>query len=222
MKKIGILTAMKEEADIIIKKYNLEFSLSSWNMKFYENDNIVLCHSWIWKIQAAIATTSLIQTFSPTTLINIGIAGNTNTKKINIGDVVLVNACSQHDIYLPFPGNHNDYLKAPIFIESISTEGKKFDFWVIENGKCITGDQFIDNQSKVKMLSQIHRADCIEMEAFAFLSAAREFDKLDDCVVIKWISDWADSHTKTDHEDNLELAMNNSVTILDLVIQSHK
>ena len=211
---------MKEEADIIIEKYNLEFLVKTQNMKFYENDDIALCLSGIWKVQAAIATTTLIEKFSPKTLVNIGIAGNANPKKINIGDVVLVDSCAQHDIYLPFPWSHNDYLKAPIFIESVSSEWRKFDFSVIENGKCITWDQFIDNQSKVKMLGQIHKADCIEMEAFAFLSAAREFDLLDNCIIIKGISDWADSQAKTDHEDNLQLAMDNSVVILDTIIGS--
>jgi nucleoside phosphorylase len=102
----------------------------------------------------------------------------------------------------------------------VSAEGKKFPFKVIESGKCITGDQFIDNQSKVKMLSQIHEADCIEMEAFAFLSAAREFDVLEHCIILKGISDGADMHAKTDHEDNLQLAMNNSVKVLDSIIKS--
>ena len=221
MKKYGILTAMKDEADIIIKKYNLEFFVKTGNMSFYENEDVILCLSWIWKVQAAIATTTLIEKFSPHTLINIGIAWNVNPKKINIWDVVLVESCSQHDIYLPFSWSHNDYLKAPIFIESVSAEWKKFNFSVIENGKCITWDQFIDNKSKVKMLGQIHSADCIEMEAFAFLSAAREFDQLENCIVIKWISDGADSQAKTDHEDNLELAMNNSVVILDSIISNN-
>jgi hypothetical protein len=47
MKKYGIITAMKEEADIIIAKYNLEFFTKTQNTSFYENDDIVLCLSGI-------------------------------------------------------------------------------------------------------------------------------------------------------------------------------
>ena len=220
MKKYGIVTAMKEEADLIIKKYKLEFSKSSWNIEFFENDEIVLVLSGIGKIQAAIATTALIHTFHPDTLINIWIAGNARPNTIKIWDVISVSKCAQHDIYLPFQWAHNDYLKKPIEISGLIYESREFDFELITEGTCITGDQFIDNASKVKMLSQIHNADCVEMEAFAFLSAAREAKALDSCIVIKAISDWADNKARNEHMSNLELAMNNSILVLDYIIQN--
>jgi adenosylhomocysteine nucleosidase len=220
MKKYGIITAMKEEADLIIKKYNLVFLKSTWNIEFFENENIVLVLSGIWKIQAAIATTIMIHTFHPETLINIGIAGNARPNTIKIWDVISVSKCSQHDIYLPFKWAHNDYLKKPIEIPGLIYESREFDFELITDGTCITGDQFIDNASKVKMLSQIHNADCVEMEAFAFLSSARECNALDSCIVIKAISDWSDNHAITEHMSNLELAMNNSILVLDYIIKN--
>ncbi len=218
MKKYAILTSKKAEADCIIRMYNLDFFADTWNIKFYENDDIVLCVSGVGKIQSSIATSCLISRFSPEFLINIGIAWNARPNKVQIWDVVLVTRCSQHDIYLPFWGEHNDYLKSPIHIEWLVAEGKKFDFWIIEEGKCITWDQFIDNLSKVRMLSQIHDADCIDMEAFAFLSTARELWELDKCIVIKWISDKADSSAKEDHENNLKLSMNNALKVLEEII----
>jgi|TARA_Y100001960_G_C13923048_1_gene470879 nucleoside phosphorylase len=56
------------------------------------------------------------------------------------------------------------------------------------------------------------------MEAFSILSVAREYDALDKCVVIKAVSDGADSEAKDAHMDNLEFAMNNSVDVLELVL----
>jgi len=72
------------------------------------------------------------------------------------------------------------------------------------------------------MLSKIHDSDCIEMEAFAFLSAARELDQLKNCIVIKWISDWADKSAHTEHEKNLAVAMQNSIVVLDNILESWK
>jgi nucleoside phosphorylase len=56
------------------------------------------------------------------------------------------------------------------------------------------------------------------MEAFAILCVAREYGKLDSCVVIKAISDGADSDAKEAHMNNLEFAMKNSIEVLELVL----
>ena len=86
------------------------------------------------------------------------------------------------------------------------------------NGKVIFGDQFIDNPDKVSELREDHGADICEMEAFAILSVAREYEALDKCVVIKAVSDGADNEAKDAHMDNLEFAMNNSIIVLELVL----
>jgi nucleoside phosphorylase len=86
------------------------------------------------------------------------------------------------------------------------------------SGVCLTGDQFIDNPEKVSELREDHGADVCEMEAFAILSVAREYDALDKCVIIKAVSDGADNEAKDAHMDNLEFAMNNSIIVLELVL----
>jgi phosphorylase superfamily len=40
---------------------------------------------------------------------------------------------------------------------------------------CLTGDQFLDDPSVTQKLRAETNADVVEMEAFAFASAAREF-----------------------------------------------
>ena len=41
---------------------------------------------------------------------------------------------------------------------------------------------------------------------------------LDKCIVIKAISDWADNEAKEAHMNNLEFAMNNSISILEFIL----
>ena len=222
-----IITAMKEEADMIIKKLNLKevekknnITIFKWEREWIDgNENITLVLSWIWKIQATIAMTHILENYTPDKIINIWIAWNLNNTDAKIGDVFLPNTFIQHDMYLPFDWDHLDYAKKPIFLDYAIWENYDLEkFGLILSWVCLTWDQFIDNEEKVKELRNEYWADLCEMEAFAILSVAREYNMLDKCVVIKAISDWADSEAKDAHMDNLEFAMNNSVSVLELVL----
>ena len=222
-----IITAMQEEADLIIKKFWLKEKEKKNNITIYEwnresedwNDKIILVLSWIWKIQAAIAMTHVLENYSPDKIVNIWIAGNLNNTDTKVWDVFLPNTFIQHDMYLPFEWEHLDYAKKAIFLDYAVWENYDLEkFWLVLSWVCLTGDQFIDDEEKVFELRNKYWADICEMEAFAVLSVARQYNVLDKCVVIKSISDWADSEAKNVHMDNLEFAMNNSVSVLELVL----
>ena len=229
----AIITAMREETDLIIKKFDLKKiendKIPSWieiyegQRKNYDEDStekVVLVLSWIWKIQATLATTYLLENYIVDKLINIWIAGNLdNSWDIKVWDVFLPNTFIQHDIYLPFDWAHLDYAKKPIFIDYAVWENIDFrKFGLIMNWLCLTWDQFIDDKAKAQELREKFSWDIVEMEAFAVLSVARSYGILDKCVVIKAVSDWADSDSKESHMDNLEFAMENSISVLELVI----
>ena len=121
----AIITAMKEEAELIIKKFNLKETKSLKNIKIFEwtrswddwEENLVLVLWWIWKIQAAIATTYLLENYSVDKIINIWIAGNLTGNDLKVWDVILPNTFIQQDMYLPFEWEHQDYAKKQIFLE---------------------------------------------------------------------------------------------------------
>lgn len=223
----AIVTAMKEEADIIIEKFQLKEVLKKWTLSIYEGENtsdgetekIVLALAGIGKICATMATTYLFENYDIHKLINIGIAWNMWNIDIKMGDVFMPNTFIQHDMYLPFEGKHLDYAKKPIFLEYAVWQNLDLTkFGLIMNGLCITWDQFIDDEEKVADLKDRFEADICDMEAFAILSVAREYDALDKCVVIKAVSDWADSDAKDTHMNNLQFAMKNSVIVLEFVL----
>lgn len=223
----AIITAMKEEADIIINKFGLKETTKKWNLTIFEweyetsdgKDKIVLALAGIGKISAAMATTYLFENYDIFKLINIGIAGSVNPVDVKVWDVFLPNTFIQHDMYLPFEGEHLDYAKKPIFLQyAIGENIDLTKFGLVMSGVCVTGDQFIDDKQKVADLWEKYSADVCEMEAFSVLSVARDYDALDKCVVIKAVSDGADSDAKEAHMDNLEFAMNNSVLVLELVL----
>ncbi len=228
----AIITAMREEADLIIKKYNLKeiknsnipknITIFEWERNNYDEDcldKIILVLSWIWKIQATLATTYLLENYKLNKIINIWIAWNLDNWDIRIWDVFIPNTFIQHDLYLPFDWKHLDYAKKPIFLDYAIWEN--FDlqkFGLILSWVCLTWDQFIDNKDLVKELREKYSWDIVEMESFAILSVARAYNMLDKCIVIKAVSDWADSESKEAHMNNLEFAMENSISVLELII----
>ena len=211
----AIITAMKEEAELIIKKFNLK-ETKSWDDW---EENLVLVLWWIWKIQAAIATTYLLENYSVDKIINIWIAGNLTGNDLKVWDVLLPNTFIQQDMYLPFEWSHLDYAKKPIFLEYAIWENYDLQkFWLILNWVCVTGDEFVDKEERISKLRVDFWADICEMEAFAILTTAREYGILDKCIDIKAISDWADNEAKDAHMNNLEFAMENSIAILEFVL----
>ena len=219
MKKIWIITAMEWEAQIIIDFLWLELSKSYKNIKIYERDWYVLASTWMWKIQASIWSTILCSEYWVDQLINIWVAWNLNWNNIKVWDVFLIKEIIQHDMYLPLPWDL-DYAKWSIKISFQSgINSNEFDFWFHENWICITWDQFIDDIDKSAELKNKFWADIAEMEAYAVASTAREFWILDNTVIFKSVSDWADSDANNWLYDNLEFAMKNSIEVLKKIMK---
>jgi len=227
MQTIWIITAMKEEADLIIEKYSLKEVNKKWTLTIFHwtlwEKNLVLLLGWIWKIQAAFSTTHLLENYKIDHLINIWIAGNISKDKINIWDVILPTKFIQHDMYLPFWGEHLNYAKKEItlstFQASLSFQEKEIKFKIHNNLTCLTWDQFIDDEEIIENLAETLDWNLVEMEAFAILSVARNYDILEKCIVIKWISDWANNEAIDAHMSNLEIAMKNSIVVLDEILK---
>lgn len=208
---------MKEEAEYIINLFNLQEIKSFKTIKIFKNNNIVLILTGIGKIQASLGTAILIENYKLEKIINIGIAGFTwKNTKTNIWDVFLVKKVLQHDWYLPFNWEHLDYFKKPIKIQ-IPKINNKFTFRIFE-WICASWDQFIDNKNKIQLIKNKFDADIVEMEAFAIAAVCSEYKFLEKLIIIKAISDAWDQQAITDHEKNLDLAMKNSIKVLNKII----
>lgn len=219
MNKIWIITAMEWEAQIIIDFLWLELSKSYKNIKIYEKGQYVLASTWMWKIQASIWSTILCSEYWVDQLINIWVAWNLNWNNVKVWDVFLIKEIIQHDMYLPLPWDL-EYAKWLIKIPFQSgINPNEFDFWVHENWICVTWDQFIDDVDKSAELKNKFWADIAEMEAYAVASTAREFWILDNTIIIKSVSDWADSDANNWLYDNLEFAMKNSIEVLKKIMK---
>ncbi len=224
----AIITAMPEEADLIIKKYWLKETKNIGYMKIYEgkrkdedgeDENLILTLCGVGKIHATFATTYLFENYSFEKIINIWVVGNLRPDTLSIWDVILPNTFIQHDVYLPTFIDTMSYLRDPIFTKyAIWEEYDLEKFKLHLSGICVTWDQFIDNEDLKSELLEVHSADIVDMETYAILSVVKAYDVLDKVVVIKSVSDWADSDAAKAHKDNLRFAMENAVVILDFVL----
>ena len=125
-------------------------------------------------------------------------------------------------MYLPFDGEHLNYAKWEIELSTIEIEKSDFSFQFRTGALCLTGDQFLDDQSLTQKLRAETNADVVEMEAFAFASAAREFGLLEHSYSIKAISDGANNESQLAHMDNLDFAMENSIQVLKELLKKLK
>jgi len=221
---IWIITAMAEEAQFIIDLYQLEEVEKLQNIKIYKKNNIVLALTWIGKIQASIGTTILFEKYNPEYIINIWIAWNT-WKETNskVWDIFIIKKIYQHDGYLPFDWEHLYYFNKAIELNQdskIFTELQNKDFNIYLEWICATGDQFIDDEEKIEKIKNATNAQVVEMEAFAVASVCREYNKLDKLIIIKAISDNADKNAHSEHENNLEIAMKNSIKVLEKIVET--
>ncbi|NDK09630.1 5'-methylthioadenosine/S-adenosylhomocysteine nucleosidase [Candidatus Gracilibacteria bacterium] len=224
----AIVTAMPEEAELIIQKYNLLETKVIGAMKIYEGkrknteseeENLILVLCGVGKIHTAFATTYLFENYLFEKVLNIGVVGNLRPDTIQIGDVLIPNTFMQHDVYIPDFIDSMSYLRDPIFTEYAVGEDynlEKFNLHL--HGICVTGDQFIDNNDLKNELVDVHSADIVDMEAYSFLTIVKNYNALDKTVVIKSVSDGANGDAAQDHVANLKLAMDNAIIILDFVL----
>ena len=221
MQKIWIITAMREEAEHIIERYQLRRVHTLSTLEIYESSDIVLALSGIGKVQASIAASYLCQNYDLQSYINIGIAGNLRADSQSIWDVFIVSRVMQHDMYLPFEWAYLDYARADISLRECSLWELSWEWFIVTLwAGCLTWDQFIDDVLRVQSLVERYPlAHVVEMEAYAIAATLREYEKLDRLICIKAISDGADSDAREAHMSHLDYAMKNSLKVLGQVIE---
>ena len=131
MKRIGIVFAMKEELDELLKKLRLVKEYQIFDLVFYEckykNIECILVESGIGKVNAARSTQILIDNMKVDCIFNIGVAGGVSDK-LNVGDIVIGDKLVQHDFDLT-AFNHNkgyipnvgDFIHSDDYLISLAT-----------------------------------------------------------------------------------------------------
>lgn len=238
MKKIGLISALPQELEII------QSHIHNGTVGAYP---VVATLSGIGKVNAAMTAQKLISEESCSTLIFSGVAGGLHPA-YQIGDVVMAYRTLQHDygvesdIFTPNAPNTLPVLgigniDEPLYIElgnlwdeitwnkieSFATKFSKESFSEIEvnnnqyhpNFHCkatiATGDQFIANDQR-KAEIQSYGSDAVEMEGGAVAYVANQ-NKIP-CLIFRAISDTAGKESKVDFPTFLTTVSQNNAHLV--------
>ena len=171
---IGIICALKIEVEglkelmenpEVMKKAGLEFISG----KIFDKD-VVLLECGIGKVNAAIGTQIMIDSFSPDVIINSGIAGSLS-KDLVVGDMVISKDCVEHDINctaldeprgqisftdekrIDIPADKDTYEKLAECCKNLGAH--------VRLGRIATGDMFVSYVSKRENIAyELGAHDC--------------------------------------------------------------
>lgn len=175
MNKIGLVFAMKEELDEVLKcmdkinEYKI-FDLDFFECKYNEKE-CVLVECGIGKVNAARCSQILIDNLEVDYIINVGVAGGVS-EKVSICDIVIADKLIQHDFdfrplnyergFIPQVGDYilcDDYL--------LSTAKKIKTDVNTHIGTIASGDIFVTEEEMSGKINKNFNALCVEMEGAA-------------------------------------------------------
>jgi len=226
---IGIIAAMAEELEILLKDLTLESKKEKANMTFhkgklYEKDVVaVVCG--IGKVNSAICTQILVSEYNVDKIINVGVAGGIG-KEIYPGDIVIAENLVQHDMDTTAFGDKMgqiprlDTFDFKCDKEMVSLAKRACEEITELNsftGRIASGDQFVANLEKIQWLDKEFGAISCEMEG-ASIAQVCYLNSIP-FVVIRSISDNANNGAHMDYQKFIPVAVKNSTRILKKMLE---
>ena len=174
--KIGIVCAMEEELVHILnylnvkhvkqQQHSFEFYLTSYN-----NLEIISIICGIGKVNAAVATQKLIDSYAPDCIINFGVAGNLSPE-LTVGDIVIATDTVQYDMDTRALGDQLGQIpRMPLysfvadeFLISLSQNMPACQYKIVQ-GRIATGDQFIADRTQADFIYNTFNALACDMES---------------------------------------------------------
>ena len=228
---IVILTALDQELALFQKAADISNTIEWKGHHFYQaelfNKSVVLGKCGVGKVLSAMITQLVIDKFSPEAILFCGLAGALNAD-LNVGDIVVGKDFIQHDMNaagLGFKRGHIPYSKFNVIegscdLLSIALGYKSSQHQVV-SGRILTGDQFLDANSKSSMdyLNEELQGDAVEMEG-ASVALVCTINEVKFCVV-RTISDKADHEAAVSFEKFLPIASENSFEMLEHILNNY-
>ena len=245
---IGLLAAMPEELGEIIqnlknlksKKYG-DFEIFTGEWINSSNCTILISVAWSgWgKVSAARATTRLISNIISDLKVNLiiftGVAGAVDSR-LKQWDIVVSEAVIQHDFdarplfekfVIPSINKKKIYAKKDLLDNFYSILNKNINkdnheiFGSVYKGLIATGDMFISDKNKLKLLSkEIPKLLAVEMEGGSFAQVA--YQENIDWIIVRVISDTSDDSAPEEFNSFLSQYKSKSWDLIKLFLNSKK
>ena len=226
MKRIGIIFAMKEELDALLKVIGDVKTKQIYDLTFFEcnylDKELVLVESGVGKVNAARCCQMLIDKMNVDFVFNIGVAGAVN-KDVNVLDIVIGERMVQHDFditafqhekgFIPNVGIYIPGDKKLIQLaQNIESESN------IHTGVIASGDIFCSDKAMGNKIAHKFNALCVEMEG-ASIAQVCFLCKIP-FLVIRSISDSLEKeNNKLTYEEFLEISSTRVALFLKELIQ---
>ena len=198
---------------------------------------VVVAETGIGKVNAAAATAFVLAYFRPRRVLFTGIAGGTNPD-LQPGDMVIGQRVAHHDYGWmtmtdpPQPSRQTRnaitkqsnpvyFLADSVLLLRAQEAAKTLDFESIPAtnrpptlvvGTIVTGDVFVSSEEKVAQLRRDYGADATEMEGAAVAQIC--YQEQVPCLVIRSLSDKANSNARMDMQQFLSIAARNSAKLV--------
>ncbi len=209
---IGIMCAMREELEPILKevsiKEEIEYAKNRYYLASFNGLDIVLVYSKIGKVNAAMSATILIEKFNIDILLFSGVAGGID-KDLKIGDLVIATKTTQHDVDLTVFGYEYGFIpEGKVFydcsdrLNSIAKRVATKMNIKLKEGIIATGDQFIHSKDKKEWIKKTFNAVAIEMEGGAVGSVC--YQEGVEFFMLRAISDTAEDGAGVDFDEFLD------------------
>lgn len=202
--KIGIITPMAEEKitliaaleDVTTKQHG-GTEITSGRYKGHE---VILTESGIGKVAAASATALMIDNFEPDLVVNTGSAGALDPD-LKIGDEVIGTQVAYSDVDVTVFGYaYGQVPNKPLYYEADPTVVKDFEQLApVKEGLIVSGDQFVQDTAKKRILTHLPEALVAEMEAAAVAQVAYQFGT--PFIVLRGVSDLANGDSGVVFDD---------------------
>ena len=175
MKTVGIIFAIEEELNELLKFLKQEKEYKIFDLKFYEgiisNTRCILVKCGVGKVNAARATQILIDHIKIDYIFNVGVAGGISPN-LKVGDIVIGERLVQHDFditafnhekgYIPEIGvyiNSDEYLYK--LANNVLKDEQKMNVF---SGVIASGVIFCTEFNMSKKINKKFNALCVEME----------------------------------------------------------
>ncbi|KHD86821.1 5'-methylthioadenosine/S-adenosylhomocysteine nucleosidase [Heyndrickxia ginsengihumi] len=230
--KVAIIGAMEEEVSLLREHISnrqvetiagYEYTVGELNGK-----EVVLLRSGIGKVNAALSTGILLQTYQPDVVINTGSAGGLNPE-LTVGDVVISTEVRHHDVdatifgyeYGQVPQMPAAFQADKALIAVAEQAAQEIQAIRVSKGLIATGDSFMDKPERVAAVRE-HFPDvqAVEMEAVAVGQVAYQFNI--PFVIIRSLSDIAGKESNISFDQFLETAAVNSANFVMSIVKHLK
>lgn len=159
---------MTKELDLLLPHIENRSEVTVNNTVFHigalAGHEVIALKSGIGKVNAAVATLTLIDTFHPALVINTGVAGGTGLGA-GVLDVVVADRVAYHDVWCG-PGNAQGVVEGfpPFFTTAAVPLGDS----IVTGGLIASGDTFVSRPDDVERITALYpEAVAVDMESGA-------------------------------------------------------